>query len=212
MNYGTQIGKKFDECGNPILFQGISVVADIKKNEYLDKVYESLNKFNEGEKSIIIMPKESWHVTITRGVNNQGRIEDTWPKDLPFNSGLDELDAFVENRCKNIEYPNCSIYRPDDIKITQEDVRIHLIPDDIDELISFSENFKNMLSIERDDKSYTYHITLAYTLDWDLAKEKMSKYYNELIEEVNKIKYLETKTPYIGYYNDMIKFSKRREK
>ena len=133
MTYGRPIGKKFYEDGRVRRYPGNTVVADILPG---NPAYDVMCKLRQmvidmGLTShIILLPEDSYHMTVIQGVNDQVRKETNWPKDLPLDAPMTQVDDFVSAAILKTGLPGPARMRFDTISIGKSACIIRLHPAD----------------------------------------------------------------------------------
>ena len=174
IRYGKQIGKKFNKDGSTGIFVGNTVVADIQKDtESMDILCEigKAIKDHAPEDAYILLPSESYHMTLFRGINDQVREPGFWPPDLDISSAFVKADDYFQNRLEGVKLPSDIRMKFKDIVFDEEDVHVVLVPVDTAEeekLKVYRDQAADSLGFRQPghDK-YTYHVTLAYYVGYE---------------------------------------------
>ena len=219
MTYGGTIGKKFYEDGSVRRYPGNTVVADILPGNPAYQVMCKLRKMviDMGLTShIILLPEDSYHMTVLQGVNDQVRKETHWPAQLPLDAPMTQVDDFVSAAYFKVGLPGPVRMRFDTISISKTACIIRLHPADEAQskiLWDFRDQAADQLGLHlpKHDE-YRFHISLGYV--WKLPEGEAAEKIEQLKEMVNA--YIATQpefwtaAPYMAYYNDMYAFSPTR--
>ncbi len=217
--YGAQIGKKFEADGTARRYPGNTVIADVRPGCGAYAVLQRLRErtLEEGfGGSLILLPQDSYHMTVLRGLNDQVRTSAFWPNALPKNAPMREADDYVASAVASVKMPGPIRMQFAGVRVDAEDFRVQLEPADKAQ--------KQILQDFRDEaaariglylpghESYTYHITLAYTrliLEGEQMRhmEALTAWMRTYIAQQPVF---ETTAPYMAYYDDMLSFSARR--
>ena len=219
MEYGATIGKKFYRDGSVRRYPGNTVVADILPGCPAYDVMATLRPWvmDEGlAEYMILMPEDSYHMTLFRGLNDQVRTDTNWPSALPKVAPMTMVDDYVSAAVEKAGLPGPARMKFDSIGISKTCMIVRLQPADEAQnriLRQFRDRGAENVGIffPKHD-TYTFHITLAYTriVPEGEAAEKLEG----LKEKINA--YLTTQPefctaqPYMAYYDDMYYFSPTR--
>lgn len=219
MIYGSTIGKKFYEDGRVRRYPGNTVVADILPGNpaYAVMAYLRQLVIDMGLTShIILLPEDSYHITVIQGVNDQVRKETHWPKELPLDAPMTQADDFVSKAFLQAGLPGPVRMRFDSINISKSACIIRLHPAD-EEQKKILWDFRNRaadqlgLHLPKHDE-YRFHISLGYV--WKLPEGEAAEKIEQLKEKINAYVATQpefwTAAPYMAYYDDMHAFSPER--
>lgn len=219
MTYGSTIGKKFYEDSSVRRYPGNTVVADILPG---NPAYDVMCKLRQmvidmGLTShIILLPEDSYHMTVIQGVNDQVRKETHWPADLPLDASMTRADDFVSAAYLRAGLPGPVRMRFDTVGIGTGACIIRLHPAD-GEQEKILRDFRNRaadnlgLRLPKHD-TYRFHISLGYV--WKIPEGETAEKVEQLKEKINA--YIATQpefwtaAPYMAYYDDMHAFSPTR--
>lgn len=219
MPYGTQIGKKFHEDGTAAAYPGNTVVSDATQGTLAYKVMsECLAMLEEAELGalFIALPKDSYHMTVIRGVNDLVREPDYWPGALPADAPMTAVDDYMQAAIGSVENPGVMRMRFGEAKITAEDFRISMLPaDEAQEKVlrDYRDRVADAVGLRLPGhEGYTFHITLAYT--WRLPDEQQEQTLGRLKARMNALLarqgVVELQPPHAAFYQDMLSFSASR--
>ena len=217
MTYGQEVGRKFYEDGKARRYPGNTVVADITP-EYsaygvMVKLLDMVEAAGFDKSHLIMLPKDSYHMTVIRGLNDQVRKDGFWPEKLSREIPMEEVDDYISAAVGRVEMLGKIRMKFDKVTISTECVKAVLLPAD-DEQAEILKNFRDKVADEiglrlpKHDE-YVYHITLAYVRvvpegdDEIRVKDLISK----MNEYVASQPVFEITPPYMAYYNDMLAFS-----
>jgi len=215
LKFGAQINYKFNEDGSPRHYPGNTVISDVFPE---NKVYPIIRYLSEQLKQrkldtlFILLPEDSYHVTIIRGVNDQVRNKEFWPPDLPLNASMHEADNFVKASVESVEAPDAFKMRFKHLLIDDADFRICLEPANYIEdtkLRDYRNKVAQRLGLWLPGHdSYIFHITMAYTLF--IPDENRRRLLESYAEEMNMVLKQQDSfmlpRPRLAYYNDMLHF------
>ena len=221
MTYGRDIGKKFYEDGSVRRYPGNTVVAPIREDSAAYAVMKHLRErvIELGmDKYLILLPINSYHMTVIRGVNDQVRKDTHWPKALPMYSPMSEVDDYMERAITAADIPGPVRMRFDKVVMNDGDVKVVVAPADDEEkrtLLEFRDRAADSIGLHLPGHdNYVFHITLAYTRVIPEGEDEVRM--NEMIEGfcdyvADKGEFW-TSAPHVAFYDDMLKFSPTRVK
>lgn len=219
MTYGRDIGLKFFENGEVRTYHGNTVVADVTPECPAYEIMVALHQMvlDAGlDSHLILMPKDSYHMTVIRGVNDQIRKDTHWPKDLPKDTPMTEVDDYITKAVTSMEMPTRMHMKFDKARLSDGALTISLLPADEEQnriLREYRDRVANAIGLFLPGHdNYRFHITLAYVRvvaeGEDTARmEAMLEKMNSLIENRPAFDITE---PYMAYYKDMLAFSPTR--
>ena len=219
MKYGNNVGRKFYENGDARAFHGNTVVADVPEGSDAYGVMTALRDMvlEEGlDSHLILMPADSYHMTVIRGVNDQVRKEGYWPPNLPMDMPMELVDDYMEAAIKSVEMPKAVMMKFDRIRLSEGDVEVLLLPADEEQnqkLRTYRDRVAESVGFYLPKhKDYRFHITLAYVRV--IAEGEDEVRMNALIERMNdhiaNRPAFEITNPYVAFYKDMLAFSPTR--
>lgn len=218
--WGKEIGRKFFGDGRARRYPGNTVVADVIPGCPAYDIMVKFRRMVEGsplKDHYILMPEDSYHMTVIRGLNDQVRSDDFWPKGLKKDLPMETVDDYVTAAIARAAIPEGVKMRFDSSRFGPTCILIRLVPADEEArnaLLSFRDRAAREIGHRlpgHDD--YKFHITLAYTrivptTEEELAqKEALQAAMDEMMRE--GIEFVTTK-PYMAYYDDMLRFSPER--
>ena len=170
MEYGATIGKKFYEDGSVRRYPGNTVVADILPGCPAYDVMATLRQWvmDEGlAEYMILMPEDSYHMTLFRGLNDQVREAPYWPAVLPKDMPMTKVDDRVSAAVEKAGLPGPARMKFDSISVSKTCMIVRLQPADEEQnriLRQFRDRgAENVGVFFPKHENYTFHITLAYT-------------------------------------------------
>jgi hypothetical protein len=209
MNTNNQKFKKIDNGGNYCHFPGVTVVANIAKNEYYsmwDDIYSELKGNNLIIKYYSLLPVDSYHMT-TIGLYTRREVPENWndffDKNLPF---FESLSVDIEDRYHF--QPKISSF---DTGKASSVIYVNLSLDSEQAATNFDLAKKHNLV----GHLFPYHLTFGYQYkgfeDMSLQKavqEELDRIVNNVKEkyQISKENLLTLESPHLCYFHDMTKF------
>lgn len=217
--YGSQIGKKFEPDGSARCYPGNTVIADVRPGCGAYTVMTQLRQMvvDVGfAESMILLPEDSYHMTVIRGMNDQVRTDAFWPPALRRDAPMTEVDDYLTAAIASVPMPGPIRMRFRGIQVNEEDFRVLLSPAD-DEQMQIIRRFRDAaadaigLRLPGHD-AYTCHITLAYTRIVPEGKDavRLQALTDEMARLILAQPVFETTRPYTAYYDNMLAFSAGR--
>lgn len=217
--YGSQIGKKFEIDGSARRYPGNTVIADVRPGCGAYGVMTQLRQMaiDAGfADSMILLPEDSYHMTVIRGLNDQVRTDAFWPASLDRSASMDDVDDYVSAAVASVPMLEPIRMRFRGIRVNEEDFRVLLSPAD-DAQMQLIRRFRDAaadaigLRLPGHD-DYTCHITLAYTrvVPEGEAAATLRALTAEMENLIGKQPVFETTPPYMAYYDNMLAFSASR--
>ena len=216
MTYGKTIGKKFYEDGSVRHYPGNTVVADVTPDcpayDVMTHLYDMV-KESGLDSHLILLPQDSYHMTVIRGLNDQVRVDTHWPARLPKETPMTEVDDYISAAVLSVPMPKNIKMRFDKVSFNATCMIITLLPAD-EEQARVLKDFRDCvadnigLRLPKHDE-YRFHISLGYTriIPEGEDKERMTKLISEIDEYIAVQPAFEITEPYMAYYNDMLAFS-----
>jgi len=215
LKFGSQINIKFNTDGSPRRYPGNTVISDIcpdnKAFGVIKHLTEQLKERNLDD-LFILLPDNSYHVTIIRGVNDLVRTKDYWPPAIPLDAPMDKVDNFVRSCVESVEAPETVHMRFSHVQIDDADLRICLEPADKNEdkkLREYRDNIAEKLNLRLPGHdNYVFHITAAYVkfIPEENRKNMLEKYTEDMNMFLKQQESFELPKPRFAYYNDMFYF------
>jgi len=219
IQYGLQIGVKFNSDGTPIKYPGNTVIADVGKENPAYAVLHQISsrlrqvKFND---CFIFLPENSYHVTIIRGMNDNVRKSGFWPPELALDTPMDQVDDYFATAAGAVPVSADIRMKFVRLQINGDDVRVCLKPADMEQeqlLKDYRSQVAQRLGFQLPGHDeYIYHVTMAYILK--LPGSEYQHQLHEIEESINSCLreqdcfYLSR--PCLAYYNDMMQFHPQR--
>lgn len=217
--YGKQIGKKFEADGSAHRYPGNTVIADVRPGCPAYGVMTRLRRMllEDGfADSMILLPEDSYHMTVIRGLNDQVRTAAFWPAALDRRASMAEADDYVTAAVASVPMPGPIRMAYRGVQANDEDFRVLLAPADdaqLQRIRRFRDAAADAIGLRLPGHdAYTCHITLAYTR---LVPEgEDAGRLVQLTQRMNAYLALqgefETTPPYMAYYDNMLAFSASR--
>ncbi len=219
MRYGKDIGKKFDENGGVLHYPGNTVVADIVPGCSAYDVMSHLRQMiiDAGfEDTLCVLPEDSYHMTVIRGLNDLVRKDTHWPEKLPKDSPMEVVDDYISAAIARAQLPGPARMKFYKVLPQEGCILIQVVPADAEQE-KILRDFRNRAATEiglflpKHDE-YKFHISLAYrrTLPEGEEAEKFNDVVAAMETYIADQPAFETESPYMAYYNDMYAFSPTR--
>lgn len=215
MNWGQQIGSKFDHSGKPMRYPGNTVICDLRED---NPAYAPMDRLRQMlEKSaltghFILLPRASYHMTVIRGLNDLVRTDDFWPDRLPKEASMHETDEYVTRAVASVSNPGSIHMRFDAVVFDDADVRVRLLPADEQQeasLTAYRNTVADALGLRLPGHdSYRYHLTLAYVLHQVPAHDMpaLNLLHAKMDAVLSRQPVMRLDPPYMAYYRDMFAF------
>ena len=220
MIYGSTIGKKFYEDGRVRTYPGNTVVADITPEcpayDVMTRLREMLLEANL-EDHYILLPTDSYHMTVISGLNDQVRKDTHWPAQLPKTTPMSGVDAYISAAIARAGIPGPLRMKFDQVRVSDGCFIILLVPaDETQEEIAlgFRERAAEEIGFKLPNhEGYRFHISLAYTrvVPEGEAADRLEKLKADMNDLLANQPEFTTGAPYMAYYNDMYAFSTIRK-
>jgi len=219
MQFGKDIGKKFYEDGQVRRYPGNTVVADILPGCSAYAVMLQLRRLFQDSglaDHYILLPEDSYHMTVIRGLNDQVRTEDYWPVCLPVNCSMEAVDDHVSAAIARTGLPGPLRMRFDAVHAGASCFVVHLTPEDEAEnrkLRDFRDRAAAEIGIKLPGHdSYRFHMSLGYTriVPEGAAQTQLEALTLQMNALLHTQPAFTTGAPYMAYYDNMYAFSKCR--
>lgn len=165
---------------------------------------------------MILLPEDSYHMTVIRGLNDQVRTDAYWPAALAKDATMEQADDYVQRAFESAGLPGKIRMRFCGVRVNEEDFRVLLEPADAQQaqiLRDFRDRAAAALGLFLPGhESYTYHITLAYTrvVPQGEQKKALERAVEEMKTYLNAQGAFEVTPPYVAFYDGMLVFSAKR--
>lgn len=220
MTYGAAVGTKFYEDGRVRRYPGNTCVADITP---ACPAYEVMTKIRKlvieagMEEYFVLLPEDSYHMTLIRGLNHQVRKEGFWPPLLSKELPMTEVDDYIEAAMNRAVLPKtCHMKFRSVNQSSKSCIVIYLDPADEEEnkkLRDFRDRAAEEIGFRLPKhEEYNFHISLAYTrvIPEGEAAEKMDALREKINELLANEPAFDTAEPYVAFYDDMYAFHPHR--
>ena len=196
--YGSQIGKKFAKDGQALPYPGNTVISDVCRG---NPAYDVMSRC----RSMLLD-------SVIRGVNHLVRDAAFWSPYLPLDTPFDQMDDWFEEAVLSVPNPGPFSMRFSRARINEEDFRIQLQPADEKSeaaLRHYRDQVADALQLRLPGHdSYTFHITLAYTLT--LPEKAEAGGLAAIEAEINDLLARQpaflVDAPHVAFYHDMLEF------
>ena len=216
MTYGKTIGVRFYEDGSVRRFSGNTVVADVTPELSAYPVMRRLETmFREAGliDHYIMLPADSYHMTLFQGINDQNRGPDRWPAALPLDATMEQADEYFADAVRRAGLPGPVRMRFAELSAGATCVTARLEPADAAQE-KLLRDFRDRAAAELGHRipgheSYRFHISLAYTriVPEGADAERLAALKQACTALLAAQPPFETTAPYIAYFNDMLAFS-----
>lgn len=217
--YGGQIGKKFHEDGTARRYPGNTVIADVVPGISAYDVMTHLRRMAieagfGGD--MILLPEDSYHMTVLRGLNDLVRTDGFWPSALDRNAPMTAVDDYVSAAVAGAGLPGPISMRFDGVIVGNEDFRVRVVPANDEQertLRAFRDRAADAIGLRLPGHDvYTYHITLAYMrfVPQGERAEALSALVGEMEAYLRAQPPFTMTAPYMAYYDDMLAFYSQR--
>lgn len=219
IEYGSQIGRKFEKDGSVRRYPGNTVIADVRPG---CAAYDTMTRLKAIAceaglaDTMILLPEDSYHMTVIRGLNDQVRTDAYWPAALAKDATMEQADDYVQRAFESAGMPGKIRMRFCGVRVNEEDFRVLLEPADAEQakiLRDFRDRAAAALGLFLPGhESYTYHITLAYTRIVPQGEKKaaLERAVEEMKTYLNAQGAFEVTPPYVAFYDGMLVFSAER--
>ena len=219
MRYGTTIGKKFYEDGTIKHYPGCTVVADVTPECPAYEVMLGLRQIliDAGfEKDMILLPTDSYHMTVIRGLNDYVREDAFWPEKLPKDTPMTKVDDYVSAAVASVPALGKIRMKFKNTFATDGCLMIRLVPED-DAQEKILRDYRDQVAtaiglfLPR-HATYNFHISLAYVrvIPEGEMKEKCDKMIADMTAYIENQPIFETAAPYLTFFDDMLFFHHNR--
>lgn len=168
--YTSHVGHKFHADGTPRLFPGTTIISFIPDDSPVWSTLHRLQALLQVQPythKFSLLPPSSFHMTVMRLLNDQGRTAARWSQQLSLNASLAQVDAFVTERVPRVPTPDGFDMAFSHLPTT-DGLSLHIKPaDDATQaaLSAYRDQIAQVLGLHHDDHdTYRYHISLAYRL------------------------------------------------
>ncbi|MGR5299299.1 DUF1868 domain-containing protein [Vibrio mediterranei] len=213
---------KFDSNREANVYRGNSLIAHIERDSDLaNALLQVKHDFQNSEFSddFIYLPKNSYHVTIFNGTNEnpKQRKLPLWPSDVPLSKSIYdvhmhfalELKKAIESR--KLEY-NSITFITKEIKTDWGFPLLIVEPktkEDKENLLRIRASLKDVLKIERPDyNNPLFHVSMAYKYKKlsSKKKEELNKFANKEFELLKGKEFTVNNIEFV-LFDDMLSFS-----
>lgn len=217
--YGKSIGRKFEKDGSVRRYPGNTIIADVNPGCSAYDVMVQLRKMviDAGfDDSMILLPEDSYHMTVIQGLNDQVRTDEYWPALLPKDTPMQGVDDHVTAAIASVQMPGAIRMKFREVRVNEMCFYLKLrAADEAQEQVlrAFRDAAAEAIGVYLPrHNEYGFHITLAYTRV--IAEGEQAEQLQALLDEMNQYianqPAFETTPPYVAYYDDMLRFSPTR--
>ncbi len=214
--YTKDVGQKFYKDGSVRRFPGNTVISKLPPSL---PIYAGLVDTQERLKAAdsmgkyVFLPPSSFHMTVIEGLCDQVRTPEQWSTKLDLQLPLPEVNHFMAECMTRVSPPSSLVMRISPRTIPCW-LAVVLEPADTDTAQSLHQ-FREQFSLETgirfpNHETYTYHISLAYSLQWLTADEE--RHMHSVQQEVQRAlsaRYpkITLQAPQFTYFEDMFRFN-----
>ena len=165
---------------------------------------------------VILLPCDSYHMTIISGVNDQVRLDTHWPPNLPKDTPMDKVDDYIEAAIRKVKMPGRIRMKFDTVSWGAGCMIVRLLPADEAQsriLWEFRDTAAEEIGFRLPKhEKYRFHISLAYTriVPEGENEERANRLIAEMDKYISEQPVFEIEPPYMAFYNDMYYFSPTR--
>ena len=197
-------------------FPGNTVVADIVPGcsayDVMLRLRKAIEDAGFGE-YFTLLPTDSYHMTVIRGLNDQVRTDTNWPAKLPKDTPMAEVDDYVSAAIARAGLPGPFKMKFDALSSSDSVIIVHLVPADEQQrqrIWEFRDRAAEEIGLRLPGhERYRFHISLGYTrvVPEGEAAERLEELKARINQELAEEPAFFTEPPYMAYYHDMYAFS-----
>lgn len=219
MTYGKDIGKKFYEDGTVRHYPGNTVVADIIPGcSAYDVMLQLRQMLTDGglAQYFVLLPADSYHMTVIRGLNDQVRTDDYWPAGLSKTAPMTQVDDYISAAIEKAGLPGPVRMRLDRVNVSASCCTVRLVPADEAQaqlLQQFRDRAADAIGLRLPGHdNYRFHISLGYVrvVPEGTDAQKLEDLKAKMDAFIAGQPEFTTTAPYMAYYDDMLAFSPER--
>jgi len=184
-DYPPDVGRKFSADGRVLPFAGNTVICHLPQQgenaaafDAMLDIYRDVPAHRFARK-IALLPPSSYHMTVFGGANDQPRLRESWPADLPFDMPIEQCNRVLTDRLKRaglrIDLPIRMRVDLDQKPANGKALIFLLVPADEGErakLTRLREQLADVFKIRAPDTAaYRFHISLGYAIAWFTRQE-----------------------------------------
>jgi hypothetical protein len=170
--YTSIVGSKFEKDGSARRYPGNTIICPIDSESVAHDALVSIQnglKSGSFEHAFTFLPAQGFHMTLYRGVNDELRVPNEWPRDIPLDTPLDEVTDIFRNRIADVTLPDAFRMRPTRLANSGSgESQLFLEPLDPSEarkLTKAVHTLRQALNHRRTgDDNYQFHITFSYQI------------------------------------------------
>ena len=218
IHYGTAIGEKFYKDGSVRRFAGNTVVADILPGcaayDVMTHLRSMIAEYGLSD-YFILLPEDSYHMTILGGLNDQKRPV-WWPEALPMDASMEAADDHVAAAMEKVGIPGPQKMKFDYAGCTKNcmTIQVRTLSDEQEHLLrKFRDDASAEMGVFRPNhEKHKFHISLAYVrvIPEGDAKTRCDKMLEDMTAYIAEQPIFETAQPYLTFFDDMLFFHHNR--
>lgn len=200
---------KFTSQGEVIPYYGTSIISDIKDRGVLPILADLRDRLMDSlyGPDLILMPEDSWHMTIMTLLRQRDRGGDLWPDALK-GKDFSEVDSYLKDLVDQVEKPGRIAMRVKDFDTSS--LYLEPVDDQMGQLLQdYRDRIAQATGIRHPNHDrYHFHITLAYISSGDFKRESDLETFNQdLTDFLNKrLGVIEFGPPNFVIFNDMLSY------
>lgn len=217
--YSGNVGKKFNEDGSAREFPGNTIICHVPHESptfrFLLQIREELQQ-QPWAKKYAFLPPSSYHMTVFEGVCHQVRKRHVWPKSLPLDASLEDVDRFFIKQWDKIEEPTSIEVKYGHMGIGGTiGIRVQPTSPKMNQKIRV---FRNLLAETMEIRTpahdwYGFHISFAYLIEKLTLMDqiKVAKYIFRVRKRHQRdFGILQFTSPELCFFADMTNFAHSR--
>ena len=217
--YGRDIGRKFHEDGSVRRYPGNTVISDVGPgcSAYDVMVHLRQMVLEAGfDSHLILLPENSYHMTVIQGVNDQVRDDAHWPADLPKDLPMTGVDDYMAAAIGRVENPGPIRMKFRAVQAGAGAFIVQLDPADPEQgaiLREYRDQVAGSVGLRLPGhESYVHHISLGYIRI--VPEGEDAQRFRAMINEMNR--YIANRPvftvtpPRMGFYDHMLHFDPQR--
>lgn len=169
---------KFDAQGRPLTIQGNTIIAFNYPDEeiYQLGLYVQEKMVKAGlDKKVSLLPPSSFHVTVLGVMDDKNRDSLSWPKDLPRDASIEEMNQYAKEAYKRVKLPG-------EIHMKVADITPKAIMLEVNDSLSKDNIFnyrtalaENLNFGQFDNQDVLFHMSIGYIIQ-ELTEEEWSAF------------------------------------
>lgn len=217
--YSGNVGKKFNKDGSAREFPGNTIICHVPRDSptycFLLQIRKEL-KQQPWAKKYSFLPPSSYHMTVFEGVCDQVRKAAVWPKSMPIDAPLEDVDRFLIDRWDKIQKPTGFEVKYGHMGIGGTiGIRVQPTSPEMNQKIR---DFRNILADTMEIRTpahdwYGFHISFAYLIEKLTLSDqfRVAKYIFQVRKKHQQnFGKLQFNAPELCFFADMTNFTHSR--